>query len=232
MTVILSSGRFRTALFCTLSVVKSKGYCCTVLGGPQDHPQVQQFTHSIQHIVVILTNVHWGDMATQQGQERQRHHVACDDPMKPPMLSPSCEGILPTRGENAIRRLRHFSLEFRVLWDWPNCADGGWRNHRHTYRKHGIGWAMHSDRNTPEVWKLCILYTAEWGGRLLYTTDGGSGVVTEGGQSQGSIMQLASVGEYEAVVDTSAHTVNLCTTARERSCHSPSLAQERLCYSY
>lgn len=91
---------------------------------------------------------------------------------------------------------------------------------------------MHSDRNTPEVWKLCILYTAEWGGRLLYTTDGGSGVVTEGGQSQGSIMQLASVGEYEAVVDTSAHTVNLCTTARERSCHSPSLAQERLCYSY
>lgn len=57
-------------------------------------------------------------------------------------------------------------------------------------------------------------------------------MVTEGGPSQGSLMQVASVGEYEAVVDTSAHTVNLCTMAREMSCHSPSLAQERLCYSY
>lgn len=66
---------------------------------------------------------------------------------------------------------------------------------------------MHSDRNTPEVWKLSILlYTAEWGGRLLYTTDGGSGVVPEEGQSQGSIIQVVSVGEYESVVDTSAHT--------------------------
>lgn len=79
MTVILSSGRFRTALLCTLSVVKCKDYGWTLLGGPQDHPQVQKFTNRIQHIVVILTNAHCGYiyMATQQGQERQRHQVEC-----------------------------------------------------------------------------------------------------------------------------------------------------------
>lgn len=34
-------------------------------------------------------------------------------------------------------------------------------------------------------------------------------------------MQVAAVREYDAVVDSPAHNVNLCTVARERSCYSP-----------
>lgn len=86
-------------------------------GGPQDHPQVQQFTNRIQHVVVILMNIHCGDIYSYSAGsiKAKASSGVCHDPRKPPMLSSSCEGILPTRGENAIIRLQNFSLEFRVL---------------------------------------------------------------------------------------------------------------------
>lgn len=29
----------------------------------------------------------------------------------------------PTRGENTAKRLQYFCLEFRLLWEGPNCRD-------------------------------------------------------------------------------------------------------------